>query len=271
MRRHVWRLAILGLWLGLAGAPGGLSAVAAASGTAPALRFYTEEYPPITFSDNGRPAGLGTDVVTEILRRSGLEASIEVVPWARGYSYATTQALVGLFVTTRTAEREPLFKWVGPISATRGSLYVLNTAEIRPKDLQDARKLDGIAVPREWYLQQMLQGEGFANLQLTSNPVASLKLLMSGHVQAVALDDVTLEMSSRAAEVPSSGFRPVLEIAEASQFLALSRDTPDEVVERCQHALDGMKADGTFARIYHRWLPAAAPPGSLVADGTATD
>jgi polar amino acid transport system substrate-binding protein len=256
MRRRGWGKWACGLWFCLAGTLAPL----AAPGAEPALHFYTEEYPPITFSDGGKPAGLGTEVVEEILHRAGLEATIEVVPWARGYNYAITMPLVGLFVTTRTAEREPLFKWVGPVSATHGSLYVLHDTETRPKDLQDARKLDAIAVPREWYLQQILLGQGFANLQLTPDPAAALKLLVSGHVQAVALDDVTLEMSSRKADLPLSRFEPILPIAEARQFLALSRDTPDEIAARCQHALDGMRADGTFARIYRHWLPATTPP-----------
>jgi polar amino acid transport system substrate-binding protein len=87
-----------------------------------------------------------------------------------------------------------------------------------------------------------------------------MKILLSGHVQAIALDDVTLEMSSHEAGVPVSAFEPVLPIAEALQFLAFSLDTSDDVVQRCQKALDEMKADGMFARIYKRWLPAAVPP-----------
>lgn len=226
----------------------------------PAFQFYTEEYPPITFSRDGEPAGLGTEVVQEILRRADLQASIEVVPWARGYSNATTLPRVGLFVTTRTAEREPLFKWVGPISATRGSLYVLAASGVRPTNLQEARDLENIAVPRSWYLHQILLGQDFKNLQLVPNPLAAMKILISRHVQAIALDDVTLEMSSHEAGVPVSIFEPVLPIAEALQFLAFSLDTPDDVVQRCQKTLDEMKADGTFARIYRRWLPAAVPP-----------
>ena len=37
------------------------------------LRLYTEEYPPINFSrDDGKPTGLATEVVLEIMRRTGV-------------------------------------------------------------------------------------------------------------------------------------------------------------------------------------------------------
>ena len=44
------------------------------------LELYTEEYPPITFSQNGGAAGLGVEVVEEILRRTGRHAPIQVAP-----------------------------------------------------------------------------------------------------------------------------------------------------------------------------------------------
>ena len=37
--------------------------------------------------------------------------------------------------------------------------------------------------------------------------------------------------------------------------------TEDWVVRRWQTALDQMKADGSFSRIYQRWLPGAEEPG----------
>ena len=48
--------------------------------TAEPLRLFTEEYPPINFSQNGEPAGLATEVVKEIMRRTGQNAPISVVP-----------------------------------------------------------------------------------------------------------------------------------------------------------------------------------------------
>jgi polar amino acid transport system substrate-binding protein len=123
------------------------------------LQLYTEEYPPITFARDGKAAGLGTDVVEEIMRRLGTTAPIEVVPWARGYRQVTTLPNVGLFATTRTVEREKLFHWVGPISATTAHFYMRRGGP-RFDDMEQARHAESIVIPRAWYLEQCSQYTG---------------------------------------------------------------------------------------------------------------
>ena len=104
MRRTLWRCLVGLLVLGLS------AAVPARS-----LQFYTEEYPPLNYSRDGRPVGLAVDLVRELFERTGDHGRISVVPWARGYQAAQLEPNTALFVTMRTAERERLFKWVGPV------------------------------------------------------------------------------------------------------------------------------------------------------------
>jgi polar amino acid transport system substrate-binding protein len=226
------------------------------------LRLYTEEYPPITFARDGRADGLGTAVVREIMRRTGTEAPIEVVPWARAYHYATHDAGVGLFVTTRTAAREDLFKWVGPVTATRAALYKRRGDPLTLKATGDARTAGGIAVPRNWYLHQQLQAQSFANLVEVATPGEAIRLLAGGRVQLMALDDVTLATSRAAEKVGADVLVEALPLDDAIQYIAFSRGTDDALVARWQTTLGDMKQDGSYLTIYHDWLPGARPPGS---------
>lgn len=61
-----------------------LSLLALLSQAAP-LQLYTEEYPPVSFSANGRAEGMASELVRELLKRLGESGEISVVPWARGY------------------------------------------------------------------------------------------------------------------------------------------------------------------------------------------
>lgn len=233
-----------------------------ASAAEPALRLYTEEYPPITFSRDGRATGLGTEVVEEIMRRLGLSLPIEVVPWVRGYRYATSEANVGLFVTTRTTEREMLLHWVGPISATRAHLYAMRGSRSRIESLEQARQVDQVLVPREWYLHQMLRGQGFTNLKPVGTPLDVVRMLAASRGALMALDDATLAETLRGAGMVGEPVEPVFLLTEAIQYIAFSRATPVEVPQRWQQALDEMKRDGSFTAIYARWLPGVALPAA---------
>lgn len=223
------------------------------------LKFYTEEYPPITFSQKSKATGLGTEVVEEIMNRLGIKAPIEVVPWARAYAYATTTPNTGLFVTTRTPEREKLFKWVGPVSATTAHFYTRRGSQ-RLDNLEQARRAERILIPREWYLQQMLRGMGFNNINSVPTPADAVRMLVAGRAPLMALDDVTLADTLLAVGLNANDIEAGATITQAVQYIAFSRDTPDSVGIRWQKTLDDMKADGSFERIYKKWLPGAILP-----------
>ena len=114
------------------------------------LTLFTEEYPPINYSEAGRASGLGSAIVSEIMQRAGIQASIEVVPWARGYRTVLSTPNTGLFVTARTPQREAAFRWVGPLVRTQGMLYGRRGDFPLIGVLEDAAKVDKLAVPRDW-------------------------------------------------------------------------------------------------------------------------
>ena len=135
MRRTLWRCVVGLLVLGLS------AAVPAQS-----LQFYTEEYPPLNYSRDGRPVGLAVDLVRELFERTGDHGRISVVPWARGYQAAQLEPNTALFVTMRTAERERLFKWVGPVVVAVTSFYALRGSGIRIERFEDVARIGQVVV-----------------------------------------------------------------------------------------------------------------------------
>ena len=112
------------------------------------LRLYTEENPPLNYSQDGQPAGFVVEVVQALLARSGDSARIELAPWTRGYNLAKSQANVGLFATARGATREALFQWVGPLVQARTCFYSHQDSPLRINSLADAARDGRLAVPR---------------------------------------------------------------------------------------------------------------------------
>ena len=52
------------------------------------LRLLTEQAPPTSFLRDGQPDGYSVEVVRELIRRTGSQASIELLPWTRAYFLA---------------------------------------------------------------------------------------------------------------------------------------------------------------------------------------
>lgn len=227
---------------------------------AESLRLYTEEYPPINFSQNGEPTGLATEVVREIMRRTGQQAPIEVVPWARGYQQARMRPNTGLFVAMRTREREALFHWVGPLTRNTTAFYALRGKGLKLSSVDQARAVEKIAVPRDWYSHQHLQALGFANLYPVSGPGQVISMLKRGRVSLMVLDDLSLNAFLGAGGLAAEDVELLYEVMRNDSYIAFSLATEPALIARWQRELDAMKADGSFAAIHRKWLPGLALP-----------
>lgn len=225
-----------------------------------ALRLYTEEYPPINFSQNGEPTGLSTEVVREIMRRTGQNVMIRVVPWARGYQQALQRPNTGLFVTMRTEPREALFKWVGPLTRNITGFYALRSSFIGIDSLEQARAFEEIAVPRDWYSHQRLRDEGFDNLYPVTSPTQMISMLKRGRVKLMVLDNLSLNAMLAQGDIQPDEVQLLFSFMHSDSYIAFSLGTDDALIARWQRELDDMKADGSFAAIYHKWLPGEPLP-----------
>jgi len=89
------------------------------SGSQTPLNLITKESPPLSYIINEKPGGYAVDIVREILHRENHIDSIQVLEWAEGYEKVLNEPNVALFSMERTIQRDPLFKWVGPLLKIR--------------------------------------------------------------------------------------------------------------------------------------------------------
>ena len=240
-----------------------LSLLALLSQAAP-LQLYTEEYPPVSFSANGRAEGMASELVRELLKRLGESGEISVVPWARGYHTVQQTPNTALFATIRNAEREHLFQWVGPILLAQDSFYALKNSGIQLHDLTDVAKAGPVAVPRDWFSYQELRNLGLTNLLGVTEPEQMFKMLKRGRVKLIVADNLSFYSTGDAAQqvdyLTAKDVEVALPYRASLGYITFWHGTDPAVIQRWQRELDAMKADGSFSRIYQRWLPGEPEP-----------
>ncbi len=221
------------------------------------LQLVTEEYPPVTFMKDGKPAGFVTDMVREIAVRRGVAEPIRLTSWKNAFHMARIHPNVVLFSAERTPERENLFQWVGPVGKNTAILYAKRGSGIRLNTLEEAKTLDAIATTTNWFTEQRLKAEGFGNLVGSPDPAEGVQKLMRGDVQLSIFTDITVPEIVRNAGFRMEDLEPVLTVSQTEFYIALSLGTPAEVVRAWQASLDELKKDGAFETIYRRYLPHA--------------
>ena len=109
--------------------------------TAQELTIITEENPPFNFTKDGQPAGATTEVVQEIMHRLGVENTIIVLPWARGYKRLQTEANIALYTYGTDPRKGNAFQWVGPLYASVLVFYARKGSGLEINSLADAKKV----------------------------------------------------------------------------------------------------------------------------------
>ena len=250
------KLKTCGLFIGL------LLGAATARADLPAdykVVLLTENFPPFNmavddknFARDEGIDGISADIVREMFKRAGIGYTLSLrFPWDRLYKLTLDRAGYGLFSTTYTPERVPLFKWVGPLAKTGWVVLAPPGSKITAlKDLKEAGKYK-LGAYKNDAVSQALESQGIPVINALRDQ-ENVKKLMSGQIDLWATTDP--EGRYLAKQEGVSGLQTVLRFNEAQLYLALNKDTPDEVVERLQKALDQMRAEGYVDEVTNNYL-----------------
>ncbi|KAF1066683.1 MAG: hypothetical protein GAK45_01850 [Pseudomonas citronellolis] len=210
--------------------------------------LLTENFPPFNSAQDGRSFGqdggidgISTEIVREMFRRAGIAYTLSLrSPWEHIYQLTQKRPGYALFSTIYTAERAPLFKWVGPLASTQWVILAPPSSHIALNSLKDIAGYR-VGAYRDDAVSQSLQRQGLAVINVQRDE-ENVQKLMAGELDLWATSDPVGPWLAR--RVGVTGLRTLLRFHEAQLYLALNKDTPDEIVVRLQQALDAMRAEG---------------------------
>lgn len=224
------------------------------------LQILTENYPPLTFEKDGEVTGFGTEVVREILYRLNIPDNIRVLPWEEGYNLCLKNPNVVLFTMKRTELRENLFHWIGPIGSNNTIFYAKKGSGIQVKNMDDAKKVSKIATCSAWFSEQNLKDAGFTNLASSPVPTENVRQLVEGEVDLSIFTDITIPEIAIQAGYSIDDLEPVFTVSTGYFYIAISKTTPHSLVELWKQTFRAMYEDGTFKKIYDKWIPGGTIP-----------
>ncbi|WP_070884564.1 substrate-binding periplasmic protein [Pseudomonas argentinensis] len=220
--------------------------------------LLTENFPPFNmavddknFARDDGIDGINAEIVREMFKRAGIKYSLTLrFPWDRLYKLTLDKPNYGLFSTTFTPERQPLFKWVGPLAKTGWVLLSAPGNNLTVKSLKDAGQYT-VGAYKNDAVSQHLESQGLAPVNALRDQ-ENVKKLTSGKIDLWATTDPVGRYLAKQEGV--SGLNTVLRFNEAELYLALNKDTPDEVVQRLQKALDEMRNEGFIDEMTNNYL-----------------
>lgn len=204
-------------------------------------------------SDAPGAVGPGADLAREVLKRAGFEHTITIYPWARAYFMAQTEPNVMIISMARTPEREQDFKWVGEVAPVQYRLFKLKSRQdIRIKTLDDVKKFKiGVVSQDVAHLYLIHKRVPVSALQVTPSYSLAFKMLVAGRIDLVPRSQFGLKQFCEEAPADCGKIDSAYMMDEinSSLFMAFSKQTSDEVVNKTRKAYDQIRAEGTLATI----------------------
>lgn len=223
------------------------------------LRFVGEQSAPFVFLDERQqPTGVLVEITQALIAETKIDASIELIPWARAYEIALTEPNVILISLLKTTDRQAQFQWIGKVHEAKANMFRLKKrGDIQLTSLIQAKSLR-IASVRGYGSSDFLLENGFVewdNLVLVTRPEQLWDMLYRDRV-----DLVLYNTEAGKYEASQFGHDPdelvnALSIPELTLdlFLATGLATSTPTVQQLQTGLQSLQTKGTVDQIKQEW------------------
>ncbi|WP_191487806.1 substrate-binding periplasmic protein [Pseudomonas sp. FEN] len=225
-------------------------------------QIVTEEWAPYNYQENNRLTGLSTEIVRGIMALTGDHFEIVLLPSMRSIRTLKTRPKTILYSLFRTAEREPLYKWVGPIVEESIHPYQLANARQPVNSLEQLRHAPRITTRQAGLIPDTLQAQGFNNLEKIASESQQLyRMLLAGRTDIIVGDtDAGVAYYSRQLNIALGTLRRIpIELYRSSLYIAFSPDCDDKLVAAWANALEQMRRSGELERIQARYSQPIGP------------
>ncbi|MDN5514064.1 MAG: transporter substrate-binding domain-containing protein [Pseudomonas sp.] len=233
-----------------------LCSLSGAMARAETYQIVTEEWAPYNYEENGQLTGMSTEVVRAIMALTGDDFDIALLPTMRATYALQNRPRTIMYSMFRTPEREPLYKWVGPIMEESIHPYQLSGTTAPITSLEQLMHAPHITTRHAGLVPKMLESLGFRNLDKSAAESHQLyRMLLAGRTEVIIGDtDAGVAYYSRQLDIAPGTLRRVpIELYRSSLYIAFSHDCDDALVAAWAAALAQLRRTGELARIQRRY------------------
>lgn len=219
------------------------------------IQPLTEPWTPYQIETKDGLEGISIDLIKEIQKRIGNKKEIKVFPWKRGYNITLKKKGYALFLTTKSKQRENLFKWVGPISSMEIRFFKNAFREdLTINSLEDAKKVSSITVAEDTITKEVLSEFGFTNLDINTLANNSFNKLLENKTDLYPVEENSFMYKLKQLNLQKKIIPVKMEaFYESKLYIAFNIETDDKIIKKWQAAFDEIKADGTYDKVIGRY------------------
>lgn len=214
----------------------------------PKLSIYAEDWEPYHYyNEMNHTEGYVIELVDKILKDIGNNQTrndILILPWARGYKLTQLKKNSVIFSTTRTPEREKLFKWVGPIFNNKMCLVTKKSNHITISSDDDINHYK-IGTLKDDVANILLNQRNVSKKSIIESGTSqeNIKLLEKDRVDLIGTTWFSFLNFCKELGIDHTKYERVYNLSNLSLYFAFNNDTEDWVVDRFRESFNSVKGD----------------------------
>jgi polar amino acid transport system substrate-binding protein len=220
----------------------------------PILKAVTSaETYPYNFQKDGQVQGFAFDVTKTLVERAGYQLQVDIVPWPRALQLAQNDSGTMIFSVARTAIRERVYHWIGPITTSEVWLYKLaSRTDIQIAELRDVSPyLIGDIAGNSTL--SLLKSLGYKIDTAPSN-ISNCNKFKIGRVDLIPFDPNGVDAFLQTCGIAPQQVVKVLHLPrDTALYIGLSKNTSLDIVNQLQREFAAMTKDQTLQKIVLRW------------------
>lgn len=229
------------------------------------LNYYTEQFPPYNYQENGSLKGITIDLLGQITAEMGApvtQEQLHLVSWTEAYQTTLNTNNTVLFSTTRSAQREQSFKWAGPISTDKYVFFARWNSPIFINNSEDLRNYRVGVITDDAAVQQLIDaGINASQLVYDTNATNLIEKLSRGDIDLWCYPEMVGRQLSEQVTGNYYSFKVVYSFSNIQAYFAFNKQIPDSTVQAFQKTLDSLKQQdnsGTskYTKILGQYIPA---------------
>ena len=220
-----------------------LPAIAHAS--QPEILALADDFYPVQYKENNTIVGPATALVKRVLTEAKVPYSIAMQPWARTYNTALHKPNILIYSIVRTAEREKLFHWIGPVIKVNYFLYGLEQVKINANTPLNELNKYRIAAVRQTASALFFAEHKIKSVRLIGDANQAIKMLLNNRVDLIPGIKGIFEKNCQRQHFRCEQIKPLYKLEKPSTefYLALSKKTDKALVKKIKQAYQTIAVD----------------------------
>ena len=237
-----------------------LLAISANAADPPEIRAGSElDFRPYCFTDkDGQPTGFGVELLRAVAEKATLRLRISPGEWDKVWKELVAGEIDVLPVVARTPSREGLVEFTLPHTETFDAFFVREG--LPPiKDLGAAAGKEIVVLRSDAAHHQLVERKFPGKIVPVDSIAEGLRLIAAGKHDALLCSRLIGVLERDQAGIKGVTDGPVIPDYKRVFSFAVRKGNA-ELVERLNQGLRIVKADGTYDRLYSRWLGGEVMP-----------